>query len=427
MRIVGPAGLCPPPYGSVDKRVLTLRRAQGERKIVNEIRPRPARAELVEARARRKSTVPYEEEGRGAGLRTPITLLVTLLMFTAGCTTKWTLRSAAPEIGLQWPFQPNPAKLSSVRSLTGLAPSTDTGSVLKAVVFGSEPEDRNAFVLPVAVATGPDGRLAVADLGRRCVHLYLPGQQRYLRLTGSDRNQMASPVGVIFDEDLRLYVSDSAGQVLAFGADGTLLLTMTQAGPERLQRPTGITYSPAKKLLYVVDTLANRVHAFRTTGEYAFSFGERGNGAGRFNFPTHVFRSAAGELYVTDALNFRIAIFDEDGHVRGAFGRHGDGSGDLAMPKGVAVDRDGVVYVVDGLFDNVQLFSRQGVFLLTLGKRGTDFGEFWLPAGAFINDARELFVCDTYNRRVQVFKVTEQYLERPEEGPAIREGAGGEP
>jgi len=374
-----------------------------------------------------RSPAPRSEGGQGvrSRIRTTVVLLV-IATLSAGCTTKWALRSTQPEIGLQWPYQPNPPKLTYLRSLTGLARRTDTGTVLKAVVFGSEPEDLNAFVLPVAVAIGQDDRIAVADMGRRCVHLYLPAQQRYLRLTGSEQHPMTSPVGVVFDDELRLYVSDSAGQVLAFGADGTFLLALAQAGPERLQRPTGVAYSPTRKLLYVVDTVANKVHALRTTGDYAFSFGERGEGAGRFNFPTHIFRSAAGELFVTDALNFRITIFDEDGHVQGTFGHHGDGSGDLAMPKGVAADGDGVVYVVDGLFDNVQLFDRRGAFLLTLGRRGTDFGEFWLPSGAFLSDSRDLYVCDTYNRRVQVFRVTEGYLEGGDNGPAGR-GAGVEP
>jgi DNA-binding beta-propeller fold protein YncE len=261
----------------------------------------------------------------------------------------------------------------------------------------------------VAVATAHDGRIAVADMGRRCVHLYIPGQQLYLQLSGSEGNKIASPVGVVFNDELRLYVSDSAGQVFAFGPDGAPLFTLHEAGAEKLQRPTGIAYSPRKKLLYVVDTLANRVHAFGMNGEFAFSFGERGDAKGRFNFPTHIFRSSSGDLYVTDALNFRIEIFDEQGNVLGSFGHHGDGSGDLAMPKGLAVDKDGVVYVVDGLFDNVQLFNRKGDFLLTLGKRGLYFGEFWLPSGAFLSDNDELYVCDTYNRRVQVFRITEGY------------------
>ncbi|MBI4517243.1 MAG: hypothetical protein HY699_15665 [Deltaproteobacteria bacterium] len=338
------------------------------------------------------------------------TSLVGGLAFLAlGCAAKWNLQAAQPEIALQWPYQPNRAKLTYVRSLTGLTRQTDSGTLLRAIVFGSEAADRNAFVLPVAVAAGHDGRLAVADMGRRRVHLYLPATQRYLQLAGSETEAISSPVGLIFDEELRLYLCDSAGKVLVFDADGTLLFAVRAAGTQPLQRPTGIAYSPGKKLLYVVDTLANRIHAFRKNGELAFSFGGRGASEGRFNFPTHIFRAASGDLFVTDSLNFRIAVFDEDGKALGSFGHHGDGSGDLAIPKGVAVDRDGIIYVVDGLFDHVQLFNRRGDFLLTLGRRGTDFGEFWLPAGAFISDDNELYVCDAYNRRIQVFRITERY------------------
>lgn len=339
----------------------------------------------------------------------PALLLALAVLAAAGCASRWTLRTAQPSIGLQWPYQPAPAKVTYLHALAGLVEDRSSASRLGDLVFGTEEEDRNAFVLPVAVAVGGDGRIAVADMGRRCVHLYLPGQQRYVRLVGSDREVVVSPVGVIFDDELRLYLSDSAGKVFVFGPDGALRFTFQQAGAERLQRPTGIAYSPRKQLLYVVDTLAHTIHAFRKNGELAFSFGGRGDAAGRFNFPTHLFRSPAGELYVTDSLNFRVEIFDEDGQVRGAFGHHGDGSGDLAMPKGVAVDGDGVVYVVDGIFDNVQLFNRAGEFLLTLGRRGGDFGEFWLPSGAFLSEDHELYVCDTYNRRIQVFRITERY------------------
>ncbi|HVM97553.1 MAG TPA: hypothetical protein VMT89_14250 [Candidatus Acidoferrales bacterium] len=297
--------------------------------------------------------------------------------------------------------------------MSGFAPEVDSGMILRTIVFGSEDEERNAFVLPVAVATGRDGRIAVADMGRRCIHLYIPAEHRYLRIAGSDKEKIVSPVGLIFDDDLHLYLTDSAGKIFAFGADGTALFVLNKSGAEALQRPTGIAYSPNTKLLYVVDTLANKVHALNADGTPAFSFGERGEAQGNFNFPTHIFRSSAGELYVTDALNFRVAIFDEHGKALGTFGHHGDGSGDLALPKGVAVDKDGTIYVVDGLFDNVQLFNRQGQFLLTVGQRGVDFGEFWLPSGIFAGTDDRLYVCDTYNRRVQVFRIKEGYANGP--------------
>jgi DNA-binding beta-propeller fold protein YncE len=336
-------------------------------------------------------------------------VLLTVAALFLSCATKWTLRTSPSPTALQWPYQPAEAKLSFVESLTGFSQQKGSQAAFKAFVYGRDRGERNAFVLPVAVAAGRDGRIAVADMGRRCVHLYVPGQASYLRLTGGKDVTLVSPVAVVFDEELRLYVADSSGKIVGFGADGAFRFAVTKAGTEALLRPTGLAYSPHRKLLYAVDTLANRIHALDPNGQLVFSFGERGEQANQFNFPTHIFLSRSGELYVTNALAFRIEIFDEDGKPTGSFGRHGDGSGDLAMPKGIAVDHDGVVYVVDSLFDNVQLFSRRGDFLLTLGRRGTDAGEFWLPSGAFIDDNDTLYVCDTYNRRVQVFRIAERY------------------
>ncbi|HSP06959.1 MAG TPA: hypothetical protein VLR94_07260 [Acidobacteriota bacterium] len=333
-----------------------------------------------------------------------------VLLFAAGCAPRYAVRTTAPEIHLQWPFQPQSAKVTYVSTLSGFSEST---SLLKSIVYGGGGKEANSFILPVAVSIGNDGRMAVADMGRRCVHLYFPVRKHYLRLHGGPNESIASPVSVVFDDRLQMYVSDSAGKILVFGADGGFRFSISQAGGERLKRPTGLAFSNPKQLLFAVDTLANKVYAFHPDGELAFAFGERGEEKGQFNFPTHIFRSPAGALYVTDSLNFRIEMFDESGAFLGSFGHHGDGSGDLAMPKGVAVDRDGAVYVVDGIFDNVQLFSSEGVFLLTLGGRGVNFGEFWLPSGITIDDSGLLYVCDTYNRRVQVFRITEHYNASP--------------
>lgn len=330
---------------------------------------------------------------------------------TLGCTASWTPKTARPQAVLQWPYLPSAAKVTYDHALTGLARNTSAATVLESVVFGKM-EDRDSFVLPVAVATAGDGRIAVADMGRGCVHLYIPSAARYVCLSGSEREPLAAPVGVVFDDDSRLYVTDSVGRLFGFDAEGEIRFVLTKAGPQALQRPTGITYSPTKKALYVVDTLAHAVDVFGTDGAFMFSFGDRGTGPAQFNFPTHVTRAPSGELYVTDALNFRVSTFDENGRALGSFGHHGDGSGDLAMPKGIAVDRDGVIYVVDALFDNVQLFSRQGEFLLTVGARGVGFGEFWLPSGAFLSEHGDLYVCDTYNRRIQVFRVVSGYAQR---------------
>ena len=344
-----------------------------------------------------------------------------LAALLGGCgTTTFTPRVEPAAVRLQWPFPPNPAKLVYVRSLTGFTAQASAGRSLRRLVVGKETADRSAFVLPVAVAVGADGRIAVADMGRRCVHLYLPAagkagamSGKYLQLTGDAKAPIVSPVGLAFDDASQLYLTDSAGRVFAFGAKGELLWSTRAAGETPWQRPTGLAWSPATQLLYVVDTLAHRVYGLHSDGQLELSFGGRGEGVESFNYPTHIFRAESagvGTLLVTDALNFRVSAFDEHGAPLGVFGRHGDGSGDLAMPKGVAADRDGVVYVVDSIFDNVQLFDRQGHFLLTLGRRGTAPGEFWLPSGIFLSTDDELYVADTYNRRVQVFSIQEGYV-----------------
>jgi len=332
-----------------------------------------------------------------------------LALLATGCASSWVPRATAPATGLQWPLAPRPAKVTYLRALSGFAPARDAGATLRAIAFGSERDAKGAFVLPVAVAASADGGLAVADQGCRCAHLFLPAAGRYLRLTGSEAEKMTSPVAVAFGERGRLFVADSAGRVFVFAADGGFERTLTRTGAGALQRPTGLAFSPATGRLYVVDTLAHSIYAFDRGLEPVAAFGGRGEGAGAFNYPTHLAWAPPGELYVTDALNFRVQILDEEGRPLGGFGRHGDGSGDIAMPKGVAVDRDGVVYLVDSLFDSVQLFDRGGGFLLTVGGRGTELGEFWLPSGAFLSATGELYVCDTYNRRIQVFRVTDGY------------------
>ncbi len=340
--------------------------------------------------------------GHKSGGRNAFALLLALCMaalLVSGCATKWAVTEQPLESSFVWPPAPQKARLKHIENLTGFR---ETGGSVKTVIFGKE---EVKFVRPVEVATGADGRIAVADPGGRCVHLYIPSEGKYMKLTTVNDADMVSPVSVVFDDQLRLYVSDSArAEVMVFDKDGNFLYPIEEAFMLRLKRPTGLAYNSDRKLLYVVDTLENKVYAFRNK-DAVFVFGGRGVKDGEFNFPTNIFWSEPGRIYVTDALNFRVQIFDSSGGFLGTFGHHGDGSGDLSMPKGIAADRNGVIYLVDRLFDNVQLFNGNGDFLLTLGRRGTGEDDFWLPSGIFIDDSDRLYVCDTYNQRIQVYQI----------------------
>ncbi len=324
-------------------------------------------------------------------------LIVLLLPVLSACSAKWQVKSEAAQTPYVLASSQTETRIVYKQSIKGFE---ETGGPLYSLVFG---KSEAGFERPVALAVARDGRFAIADTGLKCVHLYIPSESLYVMIAGSRTDYFTSPVSVAFDSALRLYVSDSAqGKVFVFDRNGAYLST-TGSGP--FIRPTGLAWDPGKKFLFVLDTLENRVYILNEAGERVASFGERGDGKGQFNFPSHIAVSSRGDLYVVDTMNFRLQMLTDSGVLLSSFGRHGNGSGDFAMPKGVAVDSTGIIYVVDMLFDTVQLFNRQGDFLFSIGRRGTGDGEFWMPSGIFIDGRDRLYVCDTFNRRIQVFQI----------------------
>ncbi|MEW6428087.1 MAG: 6-bladed beta-propeller [Thermodesulfobacteriota bacterium] len=334
----------------------------------------------------------------------PLILLVAVLLLSGCASTQWRYE-LTDKAELTWPAAPKRAKVVYVGALHRFSPE---GWSLASLLLGKG--DAGLIQEPVSVAVGLDGRIAIAEAGKQGVHLYIPAKQKYVLLF-KGKEPFASPVSVMFDTSLRLYVADSAGRkVVIFDEAGAfageLHPRQEEFGgpkPEEFGRPTGIAYGNG--LLYVSDATRHLVHIFDSQNRYLRSIGGNGTADGQFNMPTHLATDSNGMLYVNDAMNFRIQVLDSDMTFMTRFGRHGDGSGDFAMSKGVAVDDTGAVYVVDALFDAVQVFDPQKNFALTIGGQGSGPGQFWLPSGIFIDHANRLYVCDRYNNRVQVFQV----------------------
>ena len=328
-------------------------------------------------------------------------LTLVLLSFLCACAPmKWDATLGEPAT-LSWPPMPNPKKVEYIGSLRQFTP---VGRSLRTMVFGQD--QAGMIVKPVAIAVGGDGRMAVADAGKRGVHFYVPSQQKYLLLSKAGKDDFVSPVSVIFDGSLNLLVSDSMlGKVFLFDGDGKYAKEIIPPKKESFVRPTGLAYQDIDNQLYVVDSKTSQVNIFDNHGQYLNSFGKRGSGDGELNIPTHISTGPEGRIYVNDAMNFRTQVFTPQGRFVSRFGHHGDGSGDFAMPKGIAIDQRGVIYVAEILFDTVQMFSTKGDYLLSLGSKGQGPAEFWMPSGLFIDRENKLYVCDTYNQRIQIFQL----------------------
>lgn len=261
-------------------------------------------------------------------------------------------------------------------------------------------EEKAALYRPLAVACADDGRVAVADPGNHAVRLYDAATNRHLRLAEG----LKAPAGLAF-VDRRLVVADAEAQALfAFDADGKATALGVSVPP--LSRPAGLAYDAVGRRLFVVDVTQHRVHVLPLTGAPASSFGERGEGPGQFNFPTHA-AFAQGKLYVTDSLNARVQVFDGALRFERSLGGLGDTPGDSPRPKGVAVDAKGTVWLVDGAFDVVQAFDANGELVAVVGGAGVGPGKLWLPGGAAVDRQGRLWLADTWNQRVQVFATEE--------------------
>lgn len=262
--------------------------------------------------------------------------------------------------------------------------------------------EETALYRPFGVAVAPDGRIAVADPGRRAVRVYEPAANRHLRLdTG-----LEYPIAAAFVGDLLLVADAQTAQVSAFDRAGASI-----AVPWKLPtfgRPAGFALDLPRHRLFVVDVQRHCVHVVSLDGGAPTSFGTRGSAAGQLNFPTAIAVDAAGRVFVSDAMNFRVQVFTAELLPLRVFGAAGDAPGSFSKPKGLAVDRDGTVYVVEGLFDVVQAFDVQGPLLGVFGGTGTGAGRFWLPAGMAIDAQRRLYVADTWNERVQVFELDQR-------------------
>lgn len=340
----------------------------------------------------------------------------TLLM--SACSTPTSLYTTKPTQQLQWPPRPNEARIVWVKAIADYQDLGIAKGVWRRILDLLTGADGQRLVRPHGVLFDADERLIVADPGAGVVHCMDVKRDRYTVIGKEAGLPLLTPIGVTEDERGQLYITDSgSAAVFVYDLEQGTLKTFLR-GP--LLRPTGIAYSKADQLIYIVDTLANQVVVVDTQGREKRRIGVFGESRDQFNHPTDIAIDRLGRLYVTDPLNFRIKIFSPRGELLREIGTAGDMPGNLDKPKGIALDSEGHIYVADALLDVVQIFNESGSLLLYFGANGTANGELWMPSGLFIDQNDYIFVVDTYNRRVQVFR----YLSNKRAVAGVPAGAG---
>ncbi|MBI5135898.1 MAG: 6-bladed beta-propeller [Nitrospirae bacterium] len=325
------------------------------------------------------------------------------LLVLGGCAARPGGLTLAPDMERVWPVPPDApriAYLHQIRVPEDAGVREGAWRRLVSLVAGRREPPR--IEQPVSVYADAEGRLLVTDIGLQVVHVFNTRQGTYAQAFRLPGGRLASPVGVAFDPARRwIFVADSIlNHVYVYDTDGIYVGVFG----EGLKRVAGLAWDVPRQRLFAADTGNHRVVVFDANGAMTGEIGKRGEGPGEFNYPTHVAVNGAGELLVTDSLNFRVQVFGADGAYRAELGGLGQVLGRFSKPKGVAVDEGGRVFVVDGIYDVVQLFDADGRLLMHFGGSGSGPGQFWLPAGIAVT-GNDIYVADTRNGRVQIFRL----------------------
>ncbi len=331
-------------------------------------------------------------------------LFIIVLIFSLfGCSKNEVKFDSKQEVtDLIWPSKPEKPRIAFAGSFSNAEDLGIEKGFFKWVVEVFAGEEQQRLVTPMGIVGTYDNILYVADPGVQGVHRFDMPNNDYTLIRLPYDEPMQQPVSLAIGKKGSIFVTDSSAKKIYKIKKGEDIAVEFRTDVA-ISQPTGISVDLDTGWVYVVDTKAHQVKVFEESGEYLMSFGGRGKGQGKFNYPTMIWRDKKDQLLIADSMNFRVQTFTVQGEFVKSFGKIGSGGGQHSRPKGIASDSNGNIYVVDSMFAVVQMFSPKGEFLMHFGQAGNKKGQFWLPTNVFIKENEAIYVADTFNKRIQVF------------------------
>jgi DNA-binding beta-propeller fold protein YncE len=308
--------------------------------------------------------------------------------------------------GIIWPGPPEKPRIKYLWSLRLVTGGEGSNQFIRFIAGDveydiSDPRNSDALIYPHGVFVDSKDILYIADPGASRVSVINLQTMDTVNITRAGGLYFAAPIGVVASPDGRIYVTDADIANVAMFDEKGKFIKFFEGG---FKRPTGLAINPSEGLVYVSDTWAHVIYVYGLDGTRRGTIGQRGEGPGNLNYPTHVFVDNDGLIYVSDTLNFRVQIFKPSGELVNSFGVLGESFDKFDKIKGIAVDTEGHIYVSDAAQNMVKIFDKEGRLLLFFGKKGHFYGHFDRPAGIFIDSRNRIYVADSLNMRLQVFQ-----------------------
>jgi len=277
-----------------------------------------------------------------------------------------------------------------VQFLTSISTAADIEpgqSSLDNILFG-EVEIEKSIMAPYG-ATVHDGKVYVCDIQQSAVLILDIAGKELGFVHAAGRGALQKPTQLGFGEDGRLYVADlGRRQVVVFDANFKYL---AEYGPfDEASKPVDLALG--KDRIYVVDAGSKLVRVLdRESGQELKSFGHSKKIGQSLRSPTNIVLDEEENVYVVDTIDCRVFVYDREGSFQRHVGSPGDTIGQFARPKGIAYNGE-QFFVVDAAFENCQIFDKGGEPLMFFAASGVGPGDLYLPAGVWIGkEGLELF------------------------------------
>ena len=210
------------------------------------------------------------------------------------------------------------------------------------------------------------------------------------------------------------------------------------SGDGELNGPMGLAFDKDDQL-YVSDSHNHRVQVFTKGGTFLRKWGTYGTEDGELNLPWGLTVDTEGYVYVADWKNSRVQKFSAEGNYVATFGAPGSEEGALHRPSSVAVDKDGDVYVADWGAHCLNIYEPDGTHMLTLAgdadrlppwqqarvnannntqrarKRAnlTVERHFRRPVAVRVDHEGRIIVLETISNRLQVYLKEQDWIDPP--------------
>ncbi|WP_291315002.1 tetratricopeptide repeat protein [Desulfuromonas sp.] len=252
---------------------------------------------------------------------------------------------------------------------------------------------------PLDVALDETGNVITVQKGGTVVIATAEG--RTLRTLGgkdaAGKLLLKKPTGVAWAQGQTYVVDRSAGQVVIFSGEGSLLSRFGRrgSGPREFDDPMGIAVHGG--VIYVADRDNGRVQVFGPNGVYLHSIGSEGPEETLLKKPVDVAIDGRGFLFVADGGHRRVMVYRPDGAFQQAIGELGD-------PRAIDLVSDGLL-VADAKKAQVVKYSFEGERLFSFGSKGKGRGQFLALGGIAVGGDGQIYAADSKRGTLQTFQV----------------------